>query len=237
MQTTGRGRPNRQPQDEGSDRGTSRGTGRGRGRGRGRGQTPNPNFTHSPRPQHRHPRLEHSSIPSFAAIKPGTGVSIVLKQDQTTGHQVRGLVADLLTRGDHPRGVKVRLRDGRVGRVQGIVSEVEGERGEALVGGSEANLGRNGPAAVGGRGGAGGRVGGRMERDIREDDEYLYEARKPADVGLFAALEEADQRHQQRSKGRGTEELKSGIAKCPVCGVFEGDEAAVAHHVEEHFKD
>jgi hypothetical protein len=24
--------------------------------------------------------------------------------------------------------------------------------------------------------------------------------------------------------------------KCPVCGEFEGDEAAVAHHVNEHFE-
>jgi hypothetical protein len=25
------------------------------------------------------------------------------------------------------------------------------------------------------------------------------------------------------------------VATCPVCGEFEGDESAVAHHVESHF--
>jgi len=32
-------------------------------------------------------------------------------------------------------------------------------------------------------------------------------------------------------------ELESAVAvaKCPVCGEFEGDEPAVAHHVEQHF--
>jgi len=127
--------------------------------------------------------------------------------------------------------VKVRLRDGRVGRVQKLVSESEGQQGEAVVGGAGAGLGRDG-----GMGRAGGRmVGGRMERDIRDEDEYLYDEertwRQPADVGLFAALEAADRRHQ------GTDADVSGVevATCPVCGEFEGDEAAVAHHVEEHF--
>lgn len=181
-------------------------------------------------------------MPSFAAIRVGSGVSIVLKEDQPTGHQVRGIVADLLTRGDHPRGVKVRLRDGRVGRVQGLVSEVEGERGEALVGGAGAGLGRNGEGAGARRGG--GMVGGRVERDIREDDEYLYDEGSRGgggDAGYFAALEEADKQHEQRKgvgrQGDATTQSSSETATCPVCGVFEGDEMAVAHHVEEHFKE
>jgi uncharacterized repeat protein (TIGR03833 family) len=163
-------------------------------------------------------------------------VSIVLKEDQPTGHQVKGIVAELLTRGDHPRGVKVRLRDGRVGRVQKLVDEVEGERGEALVGGASASLGRKGEGIQGGVsviGRGGGRMlGGRIERDIREEDEYLYDEqrRAPAEVGLFAALEEADRRHQGRSEMGGEE-----VATCPVCGDFEGNEVAVAHHVESHF--
>jgi hypothetical protein len=28
--------------------------------------------------------------------------------------------------------------------------------------------------------------------------------------------------------------FSSATAKCPICGIFEGDEAAVTHHVEEH---
>jgi len=51
-----------------------------------------------------------------------------LKQDQGTDRTVQGLVGEKLTRGDHPRGVKVRLRDGRVGRVVRILSGLEAER-------------------------------------------------------------------------------------------------------------
>lgn len=56
-------------------------------------------------------------------IKPGLEVDIVLKQDQRTGKTSRGIVKDLLTNSpQHPHGIKVRLEDGRVGRVQHIVS-------------------------------------------------------------------------------------------------------------------
>lgn len=60
-------------------------------------------------------------VPRHSQIKAGTLVSIVLKQDQRTGRQVQGAVANILTRGDHPRGVKVRLTDNRIGRVQKLV--------------------------------------------------------------------------------------------------------------------
>ena len=46
---------------------------------------------------------------------------IVMKLDQSTGKRVEGVVGEVLTRGDHPRGVKVRLVDGRVGRVVGLL--------------------------------------------------------------------------------------------------------------------
>lgn len=63
------------------------------------------------------------SVPPHAAIKPGTLVFIVLKQDQRTGRQVQGSVSQVLTRGNHPRGVKVRLSDGRIGRVQRLADQ------------------------------------------------------------------------------------------------------------------
>ncbi|KAF1999803.1 hypothetical protein P154DRAFT_382197, partial [Amniculicola lignicola CBS 123094] len=69
-------------------------------------------------------------VPSFSSISPGTPVSIVLKVDQPTGREVQGMVEEVLTRGDHPRGVKVKLRDGRVGRVQRLVGEEDGREGE-----------------------------------------------------------------------------------------------------------
>jgi uncharacterized repeat protein (TIGR03833 family) len=56
-------------------------------------------------------------------IIPGTEVDIVLKKDQPTGKLTRGLVKNILTKSSfHPRGIKVRLEDGQVGRVQKIIS-------------------------------------------------------------------------------------------------------------------
>ncbi|QTH42835.1 YwbE family protein [Cohnella sp. LGH] len=57
-------------------------------------------------------------------VKPGLQVDIVLKQDQRTGKLTRGIVKELLTNSpQHPHGIKVRLQDGQVGRVQNIVTE------------------------------------------------------------------------------------------------------------------
>lgn len=52
----------------------------------------------------------------------GRTVDIVLKKDQTTGKLTRGIVKDILTNSKfHPRGIKVRLKDGNIGRVQSII--------------------------------------------------------------------------------------------------------------------
>lgn len=49
-------------------------------------------------------------------------VEIVQKADQRTGRRTRGVVKEILTNSaQHPHGIKVRLQDGRVGRVQAIV--------------------------------------------------------------------------------------------------------------------
>ncbi|HBP63582.1 MAG TPA: YwbE family protein [Desulfosporosinus sp.] len=56
-------------------------------------------------------------------INPGVTVDIVLKADQRSGKLTRGVVKDLLTNSQtHPRGIKVRLTDGQVGRVQEIIN-------------------------------------------------------------------------------------------------------------------
>jgi uncharacterized repeat protein (TIGR03833 family) len=55
-------------------------------------------------------------------IKPGFTVLIILKQDQSTGKLTKGIVKDILTKSPtHSHGIKVRLMDGQVGRVQEIV--------------------------------------------------------------------------------------------------------------------
>ncbi len=56
-------------------------------------------------------------------IHAGLKVAIILKQDQRTGKLTQGIVKDLLTNSpNHPHGIKVRLTDGQVGRVQKIIS-------------------------------------------------------------------------------------------------------------------
>lgn len=55
-------------------------------------------------------------------IKQGLKVNIVLKQDQRSGKLTFGIVKDILTNSPtHPHGIKVRLQDGQVGRVQEIL--------------------------------------------------------------------------------------------------------------------
>lgn len=54
-------------------------------------------------------------------IRAGQRVEIVLKKDQRTGKRTVGIVKDVLTSAAyHSRGIKVRLDDGRIGRVQEI---------------------------------------------------------------------------------------------------------------------
>jgi len=55
-------------------------------------------------------------------IKIGSNVLIVLKKDQKNGALTEGVVKDLLTKvPKHHRGIKVRLEDGQIGRVQKIL--------------------------------------------------------------------------------------------------------------------
>ena len=55
-------------------------------------------------------------------VKQGLKVNIVLKEDQRSGKLTSGIVKDILTNSPtHPHGIKVRLQDGQVGRVQEIL--------------------------------------------------------------------------------------------------------------------
>lgn len=55
-------------------------------------------------------------------ISPGIEVYIILKKDQRTGRKTRGYVKDILTKSSfHPHGIKVRLQNGKVGRVKSII--------------------------------------------------------------------------------------------------------------------
>ncbi len=61
-------------------------------------------------------------------IRPGLRVAVVLKQDQRTGKRTPGIVKDILTSSSsHPHGIKVRLQDGQVGRVQEVLIDPAGD--------------------------------------------------------------------------------------------------------------
>lgn len=127
---------------------------------------------------------------------------IVLKEDQPTGRETRGVVRDVLTRGNHPRGIKVRLGDGQVGRVQRLDASGEG-----------------GAAAMGGAGGSSSAAGFTSRyTDVRYDDEFPDgpPARSLAD--FMPQVEEAEvEGERERRDVTGVEAVK-----CPFCEGFEG---------------
>ena len=56
-------------------------------------------------------------------IQPGVRVEIILKKDQRSGRRTAGVVKDILTSSAyHSRGIKVRLVDGQIGRVQAVLT-------------------------------------------------------------------------------------------------------------------
>jgi uncharacterized repeat protein (TIGR03833 family) len=57
-------------------------------------------------------------------IQAGKRVAIILKKDQRTGNRTVGVVRDILTSSAfHSRGIKVRLEDGQIGRVQEVLPD------------------------------------------------------------------------------------------------------------------
>ncbi len=56
------------------------------------------------------------------AIQSGFIVDIIQKQDQRCNKKTRGVVQEILTNSSfHPHGIKVRLKDGTVGRVTDVI--------------------------------------------------------------------------------------------------------------------
>ena len=70
------------------------------------------------------PRTSNMAVPRISQLQSGTGVNIVLKGDQRSGKLTTGRIADILTKGDHPRGIKVCLTNGQIGRVQSLSSSL-----------------------------------------------------------------------------------------------------------------
>ncbi|OAQ99099.1 hypothetical protein LLEC1_02362 [Akanthomyces lecanii] len=206
---------NRQPRPpRGGDRGGRGGHGRRGGRGGGQG--------------HRAPATPQQAagtVPTAQEIVPGASVFIILKEDQPTGRETRGVVSEVLTSGNHPRGIKVRLRGGQVGRVQRTDRTTGNDAG-----GSEPGTGENGMGSTNtrtmdsgaARGGGGARFSHRYT-DVRNDD-YLEGPPErsladflPADFGVPAV----------------TKKPAVPTVHCPMCEDFEGDETAVTHHMDQ----
>lgn len=238
---------------------------------------------------------QHPAVPKTSAVIRGAAVNIVLKADQPTGRTVSGVVRDVLTRGDHPRGIKVRLADGRVGRVQSMTSASSSSSSAAAAaaaaagsstaadlsedrigaagmvgnvqsipndgdgdGDGDSEQGGHRHSPFGSRGGRpprrGGRRGGRgggwsqgYEGPASEEQEQGVPSQQ---IGLDAYVKEARPNRKGKPKGSssvGPTQVEppeheygpsppAATVTCPVCGAFEGDEAAVSHHVAGHFE-
>ncbi|KAI1849985.1 hypothetical protein JX265_003358 [Neoarthrinium moseri] len=191
-------------------------------------------------------------VPNIRQVIPGAAVSIVLKADQPTGREVQGIVKDVLTRGDHHRGIKVRLADGRIGRVQRMDSGAAGSR-EGTSGASAPGAGDSTQPPPAFDALPPPRHSGRRPRyrDIRSD-EPLEAPQEQIDLSAYIVAPKRkgkgrksrpldddvpdDQPSAPATGSGGIADVSSATATCPVCGTFEGDEAAVAHHVAEHFE-
>ncbi|KIH91115.1 hypothetical protein SPBR_02066 [Sporothrix brasiliensis 5110] len=188
------------------------------------------------------------SVPTIAQVVPGAYVNIVLKQDQPTGRTVQGMVQNVLTRGNHPRGIKVRLSDGRVGRVQTMAGA--GGSGDGGHGGASMVTA---PAYVSAASAFGASAFGASGFDTTAAAADVDGAPREQ-IGLDAYVRPAKKQHKRRGGNRagtgpGTADTDSpttaatatvtapavATTKCPVCNDFEGDEAAVSHHVSSHF--
>jgi len=65
---------------------------------------------------------DNPNPPKRSEIEPGSAVWIIEKENYRTNKFTQGFVKDILTsKENHPRGVKVRLTDGTVGRVQWLM--------------------------------------------------------------------------------------------------------------------
>ncbi|KID70341.1 hypothetical protein MBR_08845, partial [Metarhizium brunneum ARSEF 3297] len=164
------------------------------------------------------PQQAAGTVPTVQQVIPGASVFIILKEDQPTGKETAGVVSQLLTRGNHPRGIKVRLRNGQVGRVQRM-----GTASEAVPEVSENSSRPHAPSRFTHR-----------YTDVRNDDDFPSEP-PPRSLADFLPPLPSDN-HAAPDTNHGPDAVVSYVAvNCPICDSFAGDEAAVTHHIDrEH---
>ncbi|KYK56934.1 hypothetical protein DCS_03940 [Drechmeria coniospora] len=164
------------------------------------------------------PQQTSGSVPTVHQVIPGASVFIILKEDQPTGSETLGVVQDVLTKGNHPRGIKVRLREGQVGRVQ----RMNKDAAPSTSNGAEAQTIHFTPGS--------GRWTHRYADVRTELDEYPEAPSERSLADFMPAL-------PANVPALAADGLGAPSIHCPVCDVFEGDEAAVTHHIEQdHFK-
>lgn len=158
------------------------------------------------------PQQASGTVPNIQKVVPGAAVFIVLKDDQPTGQETAGIVADVLTKGNHPRGIKVRLQDGQVGRVQrmGTAESTQQDASSGYDATSSSRLPR--------------RDFSHKYTDVRLD-EHEYPSELPSRSLADFMPEFRDPTPPPRAAGP--------TIKCPFCDEFEGDEPAVTHHIDE----
>ncbi|KFG82005.1 hypothetical protein MANI_005965 [Metarhizium anisopliae] len=164
------------------------------------------------------PQQAAGTVPTVQQVIPGASVFIILKEDQPTGKETAGVVSQLLTRGNHPRGIKVRLRNGQVGRVQRM-----GTASEAVPGVSENSSRPHAPSRFTHR-----------YTDVRNDIDFPSEP-PPRSLADFLPPAPSDN-HAASDTNHGLDAAVSYVVvNCPICDSFAGDEAAVTHHIDrEH---
>lgn len=192
-------------------------------------------------------------VPTQAQVKRDTSVWIVLKADQGTGRQVSGLVQDVLTSGNHPRGIKVRLHDGRIGRVQRMASDspemanlsntasavqsttfIDSQDTKHIMNGTSEHVQRTSHSLQKPR-----------YRDVRLDEDQA-EPETQFDLAAFVKVAKPKKKGA-KMQGVGASTTADADAhsggldislptalevNCPLCETFTGDEIAVSHHVE-----
>ena len=68
--------------------------------------------------------MDNKNPPRRSQIKPGDAVWIIEKENYGTDNYKQGIFKEILSpRENHPRGIKVRLSDGSVGRVQWLMDD------------------------------------------------------------------------------------------------------------------
>ncbi|CAM1503054.1 Fc.00g078300.m01.CDS01 [Cosmosporella sp. VM-42] len=156
------------------------------------------------------PQQAAGTVPKTYQVIPGASVFIILKEDQPTGEETQGTVQDVLTRGNHPRGIKVRLQDGQVGRVQRMGTGVA----------------PTGSGQVGGQAGSAASSRFTMRySDVRNDE---YSEPPPRSLADFMPDFPEPEREVATAVTAGADAVK-----CPFCDEFEGDEVAVTHHIDQ----